>query len=120
MNVAQASMIVNAAALAVVLTIAQALLKWASQKPHATFVELLMTQGGVVGLALALYGGVFLWYLHALRRFELAEFFPIYTGLTLVFVTCAGVLLYGERLSLVQVGGVGFIVAGVFLLQPAA
>jgi multidrug transporter EmrE-like cation transporter len=117
MNVVQTSMLLNAVGLALVLTTAHALLKWASQKPHATFVELLTTQGGIVGLALALYGGVFLWYLHALRRFELAELFPIYTGLTLVFVTCAGVWLFGERLSLVQMGGIGFIAAGVFFLQ---
>ncbi|HXU52319.1 MAG TPA: SMR family transporter [Casimicrobiaceae bacterium] len=120
MNATQAPMLINATGLALVLTTAHALLKWASQKPHATFVELLTSQGAVVGVALALYGGVFLWYLHALRRFELAELFPVYTGLTLVFVACTGVLLFGERLSMMQIGGIGFIAAGVFFLQRAA
>jgi multidrug transporter EmrE-like cation transporter len=120
MNTSSAWMIANAAALAVVLTAAHALLKWASQKPHATFVELLTSQGAVVALALALYGGVFLWYLHALRRFEMAELFPLYTGLTLILVACTGVLLFGERLAPVQIGGILLIVAGLFLLQRGA
>lgn len=120
MNAVQGSMLVNAVALAFVLTTAHALLKWASQKPHATFAELLLSQGAVVALALALYGGVFLWYLHALRRFEMAELFPLYTGLTLILVACTGVLLFGERLAPVQIGGILLIVAGLFLLQRGA
>jgi multidrug transporter EmrE-like cation transporter len=30
------------------------------------------------------------------------------------------VLLFGERLSMMQIGGIGFIAAGVFFLQRAA
>ena len=96
------------------------MLKWASQKPHATFIELLMSQAPVVALALALYGGVFLWYLHALRRFEMSELFPLYTGLTLILVALAGVWLFGERLSPLQMGGIGLIIGGLFLLQRGA
>jgi small multidrug resistance pump len=120
MNASHAWMIVNAAALAVVLTIAPALLKWASQKPHDTFVELLMTQGAVVALALALYGGVFMWYLHALRKFEMSQLFPLYTGLTLILVAIAGVVLFNERLAPVQIGGILLIVGGLYLLARGA
>jgi small multidrug resistance pump len=120
MNTAYGWMLANAAALALVLTTAHALLKWASQKPHATFVELLMSQAPVVALALALYGGVFLWYLHALRRFEMSELFPLYTGLTLILVALAGVWLFGERRSPLQMGGIGLIIGGLFLLQHGA
>ncbi|MEP7062269.1 MAG: hypothetical protein ABI881_07710 [Betaproteobacteria bacterium] len=117
MNTAYAWMLVNAAALALVLTTAHALLKWASQKPHTTFVELLTSQAPVVTLALALYGGVFLWYLHALRKFEMSELFPLYTGLTLILVALVGVMWFHERLSPLQFGGIGLIVGGLFLLQ---
>jgi small multidrug resistance pump len=120
MNTAHGWMLVNAAALALVLTTAHALLKWASQKPHATFIELLMSQGVIVAIALALYGGVFMWYLHALRKFEMSQLFPLYTGLTLILVAVVGVLLFHERLSPMQVGGIGLIIGGLFLLQRGA
>ena len=120
MNTAHGWMLVNAAALALVLTTAHALLKWASQKPHATFIELLMSQGAVVAIALALYGGVFMWYLHALRKFEMSQLFPLYTGLTLILVAVVGVLLFHERLSPMQVGGIALIIGGLFLLQRGA
>ncbi|MEO8849203.1 MAG: hypothetical protein ABI440_11330 [Casimicrobiaceae bacterium] len=110
-------MIANAVGLAVVLSAAHALLKWASQQPHASFVELLATQGLVVALALALYGGVFLWYLHALTHFEMAQLFPLYTGLTLIVVAMMGVVLFHERLLPLQWGGIALIVGGLFLLQ---
>lgn len=120
MNTAHGWMLINAAALSLVLTTAHALLKWASQKPHETFVELLMAQGAVVALALALYGGVFMWYLHALRKFEMSQLFPLYTGFTLILVALVGVLLFNERLSPMQIGGICLIVGGLFLLQRGA
>jgi small multidrug resistance pump len=111
------SILFNALALAVVLALSHALLKWVSQQPHAGFVELLTQQWLVIGVALALYGGVFVWYLQALRRFEMAVLFPTYTSLTLILVALVGVLVFGERLGALQVGGIVLIAAGVFLLQ---
>ncbi len=117
---AQAWMFANALALALVLSTAHALLKWASQKPHAGFLDLLATQGVVVALALALYGGVFLWYLRALTRYPMSQLFPLYTGLTLIVVALVGMYAFGERLSPPQVGGIALIVGGLFLLQRGA
>ena len=111
------SLLFNALALAVVLALSHAMLKWVSQQPHAGFVDLLAQQWLVVGMALALYGGVFVWYLHALRRFDMAVLYPTYTSLTLILVALAGVLLFGERLGAGQIGGIVLIAAGVFLLQ---
>ncbi len=110
-------MLANAAALSVVLTLSHAILKWVTRQPHAGFVDLLQARGGWVLLALALYGGVFLWYLDALRRFDMSVLFPVYTGITLILVALVGVLVFGERLAWAQMGGVLLIVAGVFLLQ---
>ncbi len=42
---------------------------------------------------------------------------PLYTGLTLILVALVGVLLFHERLSPMQIGGIGLIVGGLFLLQ---
>lgn len=110
------SVLFNACALAAVLAVSHALLKWVSQQPHADFAELLWRQGAVIVVALFLYAGVFVWYLHALRSFDMAVLFPVYTGLTLVLVALAGVLLFGERLSGWQGAGIVLIVGGVFLL----
>lgn len=110
-------MLLNAGALAIVLTAAHAILKWSTRQPHDSFMALLAARGPWVLLALMLYGGVFLWYLDALRRFEMALLFPIYTGLTLVMVSLVGVLAFGERLALPQMGGIVLIIAGMFLLQ---
>jgi small multidrug resistance pump len=117
MNALAGSMFVTAVALSLVLTTAHALLKWASQQPHVTFADLLMTHGVVVAAALALYGAVFLGYLYALRQFEMSELFPLYTGLTLILVACVGVVMFGERLSLQQIGGIAAIIAGLVMLQ---
>jgi small multidrug resistance pump len=113
-------MIANAAALAAVLTVAHAILKWATREPHASFIELLQARGLWVVVALALYGGVFLWYLDALRRFQMSLLFPLYTGLTLVLVSVVGVVAFGEKLALPQMGGIALIIAGMFLLQRGA
>jgi multidrug transporter EmrE-like cation transporter len=110
------SVLLNALALAVVLSLSHALLKWVSQQPHAGFADLVARQWLPIGAALALYGGVFLWYLHALRVFDMAVLFPAYTGLTLVLVALAGVLLFGETLGARQLGGIALIAGGVFLL----
>ncbi|MEO6749325.1 MAG: hypothetical protein ABI294_07030 [Casimicrobiaceae bacterium] len=120
MNGTQGWMVVNAVALSLVLSTAHALLKWASQQPHASFIGLLASQGLIVFVALALYGGVFIWYLHALTHFEMSQLFPLYTGLTLILVAVVGVVLFHERLAPVQVGGIVLIVGGLFLLQRGA
>ncbi|MBS0321481.1 MAG: hypothetical protein JSR18_13135 [Proteobacteria bacterium] len=110
-------MLANAAALSIVLTLSHAILKWVTRQPHTGFVDLLQSRGGWVLLALSLYGGVFLWYLDALRRFDMSVLFPVYTGLTLILVALVGVLAFGERLAWAQMLGVLLIVGGVFLLQ---
>lgn len=111
------SVLFNALALAAVLSLSHALLKWVSQQPHTGFADLLARQWLLIGAALALYGGVFLWYLHALRSFDMAVLFPTYTGITLILVALAGALVFGERLAVTQFAGVVLIAAGVFLLQ---
>ena len=67
--------------------------------------------GGVLcfGLALAAYNFV-------LGRINLSVAYPINTSLGYVLVILASWLLFRENLSLVQVGGIGLIVAGVWLV----
>jgi multidrug transporter EmrE-like cation transporter len=112
------SLFANAAALALVLALSHAILKWVSRQPHAGFADLLARNGLPVAFALALYGGVFVWYLHALRTFDMAVLFPTYTGLTLILVALVGVAWFGESIALPQFAGIALIAAGVFLLQP--
>lgn len=69
-----------------------------------------------VSTALALYFFVFLLYTGLLRRFEISLLYPIYTGLSIVFVTVIGVYYYAEPLSLWRLAGVFLIATGIILM----
>ena len=51
-------------------------------------------------------------YAAVLRRMDLSVAFPLYTGLTLLGVLTASIMLFGERLTLGQLVGIGLIVLG--------
>jgi drug/metabolite transporter (DMT)-like permease len=68
-----------------------------------------------VWLAALGYGGTFVVWMMILRTTPLSRAFPM-TGLAYVTVPLLAWAVLGERISLVQAGGIATIIAGVLLL----
>lgn len=66
----------------------------------------------------ASYGAAFLagiFWLLVVERYAISLAFPVYIGLTVLFVTLGGVVLFGEAMRPPQVAAILLIVAGVAL-----
>jgi multidrug transporter EmrE-like cation transporter len=66
--------------------------------------------------ALAIYVVIFVLYTLLLRRFALSQLYPTYTALSVMGVYAAGVLLFNEPMSPLQVLGLVLVAVGIFLL----
>ncbi|NNC36694.1 MAG: hypothetical protein HKO02_04495 [Hyphomonadaceae bacterium] len=113
------SAIACAALLAFALSVAHAILKSAADGPQQSAFELYTQNVGKIGVALIFYFSVFLIYPLFLRYFPLNLFFPIYTGLTILFVAIAGKMFFDENFSTIQILGMTFIVIGIALMSQA-
>jgi len=67
---------------------------------------------GVIGCVLLLGG-----YLIAIRGVELSIAYPTVTGLAMVGIAIIGHVVFSEALGLQKLIGIGFVVAGVFILS---
>ncbi len=108
--------VVKASVLAVLLALSHGLLKWISIQKAENYFKLLGAHWGVLGLALTIYAGIFFYYIFMLKSTSLSIIYPLYTGLSLLFVMLLGVLAFHERLDLLQGVGALFIVIGVVLM----
>lgn len=68
----------------------------------------------VMGLC---YAASFYFLSHALRVMPLGIAYAIWSGLGIVLVSCIGVLVFGQKLDLAAVIGLGLIVAGVVVVN---
>lgn len=93
----------HALALAILLASSHALLKWVSIQPHENYLDLLMRQWFVIMSSLAIYGLVFFYYILVLRSSPVSTLYPVYTGLSVLFVMLIGKFLFDEALTLWQV-----------------
>jgi multidrug transporter EmrE-like cation transporter len=108
----------NAAALALLLAASHALLKWVSQQPHHGIADLLARHWLATGSALAIYAGVFFYYLAALRWLNMSLLYPVYTGAAVLLVVVTGCIVFGERIDARQILGAALIAAGVYAMYP--
>ncbi|MCD6388210.1 MAG: EamA family transporter [Desulfobulbaceae bacterium] len=108
--------IVQAGLLACLLALSHGLLKWVAMQKAENYFKLLGAHWGILGLALAIYAGIFFYYIFMLKSTSLSIIYPLYTGLSLIFVMLLGVLVFHERLDLFQGLGSLFIVIGVALM----
>lgn len=109
-------MVTHAFLLALLLASSHALLKWVSSQPHSNYVQLLMEQWRYIFLSLLIYGLVFFYYLVVLRSSPISTLYPIYTGLSVLMVLLAGRFLFQEAVTVYQIAGAGFILAGIVLM----
>ena len=92
--------IMQAGLLAGLLALSHGLLKWVSMQKAENYVKLLGEHWCIIGLALAIYAGIFFYYIFMLKSTPLSIIYPLYTGLSLLFVLLLGVLVFHERLDL--------------------
>jgi small multidrug resistance pump len=72
-----------------------------------------------VWLGLASFGIAFILYSVVLSRMKLSIAYPIMTSCGYVIVVGAALLLFGEQLSLMKIGGIALIVAGIWVISMA-
>lgn len=76
------------------------------------FTQLLPTV--VMGIC---YAGSFYFLSHALRAMPLGIAYAIWSGLGIVLVSLIGLVLFGQKLDLAAIIGLGLIVAGVIVVN---
>lgn len=109
-------LLTHAFILAFLLASSHALMKWISLQAHDNYLDLLLRQWPPILLSLFIYGVVFFYYILVLRSSPISTLYPIYTGLSVLFVLLVGALLFKEAVSIWQVMGAALILAGITLI----
>lgn len=65
-----------------------------------------------------LFGISFIFYLFVLLKFHLNIVYPIMIGNGVILISIASWILFGERLTLIQIIGIILILFGIFLVMP--
>ena len=104
-------------------TVAQTLMKLGTRQvgsfgglPFFQYLFKLLTSPLIL-LAIASYGFGVIFYMFMLSRLDLGFLYPVMTALGLVFTSIISSVLLGEQLSLLRLGGITLMVAGVFLVS---
>jgi len=111
------SVIGNSVLLAALLVLAHGLLKWVAQHPADNYFALLIAYWPIVAISIGLYGFVFFYYAHLLKRLDITQLYPAYTGLSIVFLMMVGAMVFGEKVSPVEIIGCIMIIGGIFLVS---
>ncbi|MEQ8313575.1 MAG: EamA family transporter [Gammaproteobacteria bacterium] len=109
-------LIMHAFLLAAILSSSHSVLKWVSVQANNNYWELLLAQWKYIFLALSLYGLVFFYYIFVLRSSPISTLYPIYTGLSVLFVMLLGYLVFGEVVTLSRTIGALLILAGIVVM----
>ena len=67
-------------------------------------------------LAAALFGINFIYYTKALNFIDISIAYPIVVGFSIILIISFSILLFNERLSITQLGGMGLIIIGIILV----
>ncbi|WP_058020777.1 DMT family transporter [Pseudohongiella spirulinae] len=108
--------LMHAFLLASLLAFSHGILKWVSVQAHDDYWQLMLTQWKGVLAALAIYGFIFFYYILVLRSSPVSILYPVYTGLSVLFVLVAGRLVFQEPVGIPQVAGAVCILAGIVLM----
>ena len=107
----------NALLLATLLTLSHGLLKWVASHTSKNYIQTLLEYWWVIGLAISVYVFIFFYYAYVLRTVDIAILYPIYTGLSIIFVFLMGIYFFGESTSTWQLLGCGLIMSGIILVS---
>lgn len=110
------NLIINSIFLATLLAFSHAVLKWVARKQVSDYSELLTIYWLQIGLALSIYGFIFFYYIHVLRKHDISKLYSTYTGLSILLVFLTGIFFFGETLSGRQLVGGLLIIMGVIFI----
>ena len=110
------TVLTHALLLAALLATSHGVLKWVSIQAHDNYLQLMLTQWKGVLFALSLYGFIFFYYIVVLRGSPVSILYPVYTGLSVLFVLLLGRFVFHEPVGTAQMLGAGFILAGIVLM----
>lgn len=98
--------------LALLIAILSEVAATSALKASDGFRNLLPSAVVVVG-----YGSAFYFLSLALRTIPMGVAYAIWSGIGIVLISLAGLVLYGQKLDLAALAGIALIIAGVFVLQ---
>lgn len=107
----------NAVFLATLLVFAHGLLKWVAQHTASNYIALLWAYWPIIAVSLVIYFFIFFYYAKLLKKHHISKLYPVYTGLSIIFLLVVGVLVFGEHVSLVQSMGCLMIILGILLVS---
>lgn len=111
------SVVGNSVFLAALLMFAHGLLKWVAQHQEASYFALLIKFWPIILGSLVVYFFIFFYYAWLLKKHTISKLYPIYTGLSIIFLLAVGVIVFGEQITLLQITGCAMIIAGIFLVS---
>jgi multidrug transporter EmrE-like cation transporter len=85
------------------------------ETPIFEYLFRLMTNPFVL-LAILSYGLGVIFYMLMLSRLDLSYLYPAMVALGLVFATLASSVIFGEHISMLRLGGILVVIAGIFLV----
>ena len=98
--------------LALLIAILSEVAATSALKASDGFRNLLPSAVVVVG-----YGSAFYFLSLALRTIPMGVAYAIWSGIGIVLISLAGLVLYGQKLDLAALAGIALIIAGVFVLE---
>jgi small multidrug resistance pump len=110
------STILNAVLLASMLAFSHGIMRWVALRAKGSFLDLVTDYWLPLGCAISIYVFLFLYYTQLLRSTALNLLYPIYAGLSIMFVFLIGVWFFGESTNILKVSGCVLIVCGIFLV----
>ena len=110
------SFLFHAVFLSILLAVSHSLLKWVSDQGQSGYLKNLLDHWYLVIFALAIYAFIFFYYIFVLKTTSISLLYPVYTGLSVVFVFVAGQLFFGEEPGAMQQLGAIFVICGIVLL----
>jgi len=108
---------VHALFLSTLLAVTHTLLKWVATQGESGYLATLLAHWYFVALALALYGFIFFYYVFILKFTSISLLYPVYTGMSILFVLIAGRLFFDEQLAGLQQLGAVLVVFGIVLMS---
>lgn len=107
----------NALLLATLLTFSHGLLKWVSTHTNDSYLQTMLQYWWAMGLAISVYVFIFFYYAYILRSVDIAILYPVYTGLSIIFVFLMGIYFFNETASIWQLSGCILIISGILLVS---
>jgi len=105
--------VANAVGLAFILAISHALLRHGATLGQAPFA---FPRIAYTAAAMLIYVALFFYYSQLLQRFAMSRLYPIYSGLSILFVYVFGTLLFRESFSFRGLVGTTLIIVGVLAI----